>query len=171
MIAPKCLSMFSILALFHDLAQTALFNEECSPVGSTRSGGTGQPCAARATFRFGENDVGKLGSTEGVTFVDAVVDKVDGERRLLNLTVQAVGGDVIYDEKSEGGALSGEFASLNLKENRSTDFRLTFSEPLTAPFWSFASLTSTSRWSQTASSGSRRALRRAATPATLPSRI
>ena len=36
MIAPKCLSMFSILALFHDLAQAALFNEECSPVGSTR---------------------------------------------------------------------------------------------------------------------------------------
>ena len=64
--------------------------------------------------------------------MDAVVDKVDGERRLLNLTVQAVGGDVIYDERSEGGALSGEFASLNLKENRSTDFRLTFSEPLTA---------------------------------------
>jgi len=50
MIAPKCLSMFSILALFHDLAQAAPTNEECSPVGSTR------PCAAaRATFRFGEN--------------------------------------------------------------------------------------------------------------------
>ena len=163
MIAPKCLSMFSILALFHDLAQAAPTNEECSPVGSTRTGNI--PCAARATFRFGENDVvGKLGSTEGVTFVDAVVDKVDGERRLLNLTVQAVGGDVIYDERSEGGALSGEFASLNLKENRS------------CPFDSIETSRSKTQNSSGAVSGSRcscsrRALRRAATPATLPSRI